>query len=135
VPTFNLVANIWRWSTPVTDAPDVLAFCQLKAGMKGYGTGVVEAAQRTGTTSYATSTIPRLLLFPKGTDVRRIYWAGSVSNSADTIEAPAGSGMFWYCADVWDVAFGFRNEFRVAMVWQIRALPFPTPYPSGPPFP
>lgn len=79
------------------------------------------------TTSQGTVVIMRVLL-PKGTDVR----AQTIDNpNPDALEIPAGTGRFYKVLAVEDVARGFPNEARAAIIAPNPQLhgwwPFPLP--------
>jgi hypothetical protein len=64
------------------------------------------------------------LLVEKGTDIRD----GSATVRGDTVECPAGTGRFYRVGYVDDVAKGFPNEYRVALLSK-RGPSWPTPIP------
>ena len=113
IPTFNLVANIWRAANPVTNPPDVVADCQLRAAGK----------QSTGQDTTNDWAFLWSVSFPALTDIRDAY----VPGGADKIEVPAGSKRFYQVAAADDVAKGFANEYRTAFV--IKLAPWPAPMP------
>lgn len=116
VPTFNLSVSIWRALTAWPGPPDVLTVGNLALGKRtqtGSGTG-----------------LPRMeLLLPAGTDIRT-----DVTGLAqdDIVEVPTGSGRFYVAIWVDDVAKGFSNEYRIAILNQNHTIarpPWPAPIP------
>lgn len=132
IPTFNILVDIRRYETPIDNPADVTTVAQLKAGFRGYGITTIETSARGGGDNRGfASACPRLLLLPKGTDVRRPGSWGNGGPYGDTIEIPAGSGMQWLVQDVFDVAYAFPNEFRVAQIVYVSFWPSPLPWPAG----
>lgn len=121
-PTFNLTANLWRWASwggaiPPIAAPDVAAVpCQLRV----LKTGVV--------VNQATIPSPcAVLSFPSLTDVRTNIGFGQFTEPGeDLAEVPSASGRYYTVKMVEDVAKGFANEYRLAVVAQFGA-PMPLP--------
>jgi hypothetical protein len=62
-------------------------------------------------------------LFPPGTDIRD----GSGPSGIDSLECPAGSGRYYYVTNVDDIAKGFANEHRYALVQKYPPWPEPIP--------
>ncbi len=112
-PTFNLTCNIWRSTSLVTAPPDLSPICQLRASGK----------QSSGLTQAPLGYFLPEILFPAHTDVRDQY----CPSNADQIECPAGSGRYYVVANVEDVAKGFANEYRQAVVVKARVWPQPIP--------
>lgn len=113
IPTFNLTCNIWRGGSLLSNPPDATSMCQLRA------TGKQNSGYIANAIIYA---LPEIL-FPAHTDVRDTFNAGG----ADRFEVPAGSGRFYETAQVDDVAKGFANEYRQAIVGKIGVWPTPIP--------
>jgi hypothetical protein len=113
VPQFNLTCNVWRLGNPVTNAPDLVTPAQLRAS------GKQSSGQVGGGVLYY---VPEVL-FPAHTDVRDSQCPGS----EDTIEIPAGTGRYYVVNNVEDVAKGFANEYRQAVVVKSRPWPIPIP--------
>lgn len=63
------------------------------------------------------------LLLPKGTDIRSTV----CGVAPDVVEVPAGTGRYYSVEMVDDVARGFANEYRFAMVLQLKNWPAPIP--------
>lgn len=118
VPTFNLAVNIWNVlvALPPVPAPDVITVGQLAWDSVGGRMFLPRAAATRPTHSLA-------LRLPFGTDVRYATMTGGVDS---TVEVPAGSGRYYVVYVVDDVAKGFANEYRVAMVSPVAA---PSPLP------
>lgn len=117
MPAFNLVCNIWYGPglIPPAGLPDLVVACQL----------AWDASGQRMVLPRATSTAPvhfMCLRLPALTDVR--MFPGQAN--PDVAEVPAGSGRYYQVFAVDDVAKGFINEYRQAMI--VPAL-FPTPIP------
>jgi hypothetical protein len=114
VPTFNLAGNYWRRSTwgvhlpGVIPPPDIALFpCQLR----------INATPFVGTV--ISSLFMRLdqLLVPKLTDFRfAARTSADFILETDILEVPSGSSRFYYLATINDVAKGFPNEYREALI-------------------
>jgi hypothetical protein len=123
VPTFNLSCNIWTDNVgqpvyPIVAAPRVISPCQLRE--------LKTAFLVTGNVLYSM-----LLAIPLRTDIRGpTRFTGAFANG-DAVEVPAGSGRFYACAYVDDVARGFANEYRTAALTALinRVGAWPTPLP------
>jgi len=127
LPTFNLTVNIWRFGNPHTNPPDVVTPGQLKAPAMNFAPvfgGSVFSQHGQG------------LLLPPGTDIRDLFQAPP--NSSDMCEVPAGSGRLYFVLWVEDVAKGFANEHRYAILFkacqrsdihEFAGLDWPTPIP------
>lgn len=115
LPTFNLTVFIWRFAAdPHTDPPDVVTAGQLRWP---------------GATGLAINAVPGLepgmiLLLPPSTDIREGNPSIAVS---DWVEVPAGTGRLYYPLRVDDVARGFSNQHRFAVLSKILPWPQPTP--------
>jgi len=123
LPSFNLTVNIWRTTTPLTNPPDVVSTCNLSPGrlvtMQGEGAALSEAEAG----SVQAYMIVRL---PANTDIRdgfRTFLA-----RGDTVEIPAGTLRYYYVWYVDDIAKGFTNEHRFALVVKADAG-WPEPIP------
>jgi len=138
-PTFNLAFNIWRVTNTVGNPPDVVGFCNLSCGKRGLQ---AIGAQNSpiglaGTAAYAKSLDAYTeLLLPALTDIRPL---DSPLGEMDCVEVPAGSGRYYWVSWVEDVAKGFANEYRLALVirltgqWAaITANPWIVPAPVYP---
>jgi hypothetical protein len=116
IPRFILPANIYRVGVPVTDPPSLVVMGNLSWGRRSTGTtGIPD--------DLSPDTMFGNILFPAGTDVRDNY---SVPG-ADIIEFPAGSKRYYGVKQVDDVAKGFANEFRFAVIYKL--APWPSPIP------
>ena len=117
IPTMNLICNVWRGDGAFPKTPDVTCNCNLSPGEFVVGN---------------EGSIGMYLRVPAHTDLQ---WAISAHGS-DIVEVPAGSGRFYIVAFVEDIAKGFPNEHRFAVL-QVSAntptpsgaTPWPTPYP------
>ncbi len=113
VPNFNLTVHIWRGATGIALPPDVVTVGQLRAGIHintGYDATLADAV-------YWAIALPPLV------DVRDLFCA----SGPDKLEAPAGSGRFYLVRHVDDVAKGFPNEYRQAIVTKFSVWPQPIP--------
>lgn len=118
LPTFIVPVNIWRSASSVLDPPDVEA-----VGNMQFGRAVRMTAMETSET--LPSYMVAYLLLPKDTDVRDNLMPGG----ADHVEVPAGSEIFYKVDFVENIARGFTNEHRVAVL--VPDAPKPAPLPSG----
>jgi hypothetical protein len=114
IPQFNLSCNIWHNPTiPPMGLPDLPNVpCQLTVDGHLIGT-------------FAGGFLPILMPLIKvqaGTDVRMAGMTGG----GDAIECPAGSARYYHVWTVEDVAKGFPNEYRLALV-TMQAPPTPLP--------
>jgi hypothetical protein len=107
LPAMPLTVNIWRVSGTGGNyaAPDVSCLCNLTPGKRI----MVASPQVLAATKVA---ITMELLLPPLTDIRSA-WNGLQS---DLVEVPAGSKRFYGVDDVDDVAKGFANEYRIALI-------------------
>jgi hypothetical protein len=109
IPTFNLTCNIWTdWTNqpiyPIVAAPRLsLVPCQLRE-------------MRTAFLATTGQGMYMLLVLPKGTDLRGGNRFTGVFVSGDAVEVPSGSGRFYECDAVDDVAKGFPNEYRTGAI-------------------
>lgn len=112
VPQMPLGVNIWN-STLVTNAPTISTVCNLSPGRRTFFAGPVVT---TNITLGALIVFGDLLecLLPKGTDIRGAQHAGLDS----IVECPKGTGRYYYVVWVDDVAKGFANEYRLALMKQ-----------------
>lgn len=119
IPQFNLVADLYKMFAGydfTAKAFRVATPCQLRA----YGSHPKLVSF--GLTLYTELRSEWCLLCPAGTDVRD----SSCTGLADVVEVPSGSGRWYAVAYVDDVAKGFANEYRVAMVVKVGPDDFPT---------
>lgn len=120
LPTFNLPVNVWRGTSLHTNPPDVITVGNLSPGK--LVTSFVANALFGGSGGQVTEMLLRL---PALTDVRDGILGGS---GRDQIEVPAGSGRFYVAVYVDDIAKGFANEHRYALLSK-GAIPWPEPLP------
>lgn len=116
VPTFNTPVNLWRASTVSAGpfplpAPDLTFNANLSyaKGRNQYNF----SQQVSGRLQFV---IGVELLCPKLTDIRghtAALWNG------DLVEVPAGSLRLYTVGFVEDVAKGFSNEYRLAIILQL----------------
>ncbi len=126
-PTFNLLCNIWHGRNPSTalppvGLPDLSVSCQLR---------MLKTAFHAVSPSPATlASVLRLMMLclPPGTDVRPYVGIGHTTPvlSCDIIEVPAASGRYYFTLQVDDVAKGFANEYRCAVLYPLNS-PIPIP--------
>lgn len=118
LPTFNLKCDVWTAGTWPVGPPRIQVDCQLRApSMQNAGAVVVGALG-----------FPALaLLVPAGTDIRDPV--ATPINSTDELEVPAGSGCFYLPVRVYDIAKGFANEHRYAIIAKLTTRAWPVPQP------
>lgn len=105
LPKFPLTVNLWREKLiPVGGSPDLVTSGQLRWLNRGTSQLQVISGLDIGAT--------RTLYVPARFDVRPI----PASHKPDVVEVPAGTGRFYFVIDVDDVARGFGNEFRCALL-------------------
>lgn len=115
LPTFNLTCNIYTPDVPgepaiPSHAPRLAGqICQLTYGRR------VNVASTGGTDVPGVPLLAMNLLLPSLTDIR----GPQDSVSFDVVEVPAGSGRWYWCAFVDDIAKGFANEHRTAGIFAI----------------
>jgi len=119
LPSFPIVCDIYDAGIPPPAGPPRIAgqVCQLRAPQANM-TVVIPAAG-------AQSSV--VLLLPPLTDIRD-PWNLPI-NSSDWVEAPAGSGRVYRVSFVDDIAKGFSNEHRFAILIKVMGIPWPTPTP------
>lgn len=117
LPSFNLDIAIYGGGTdPVNGVPRVLCKGQLRA-------------PNSGTAWYSpvlAGISTMVLLLPKGTDIRDGFEAG---NSSDWVQVPAGSGRIYRVTIADDIAKGFSNEHRFAIIYKTSGYAWPVPMP------
>jgi hypothetical protein len=126
VPQMPLAVNIWHGGGAggAYASPNITTVGNLTPGKR------VNTTLGTGTTA-PQGYMDMQLLLPKLTDVRAAW----NSLAADVVEVPAGSHRFYYVIYVDDVAKGFANEHRFAVLsysmegWAIFSLVAPIPMP------
>lgn len=129
MPVFNLAAFIWHnFGTNVDHRPppDLEVNVNLANGRVAHLPVWTAAPPAIQALSMSSS-----VLLPKLTDIRD----NSCSNGPDVIEIPKNSGRFYWVSYVDDIAKGFDNEHRWAVVqkiftygrWQIYRWPSPIP--------
>jgi len=106
LPAFNLTADIYtNTGTGPAATPRFTTDCQLRAPeMRNAAQSVASA--------FATSGM--VLLVPAGTDLRDASSAPGILD--DFCEVPPGSGRMYEIIRVDDVAKGFANEHRFAII-------------------
>jgi hypothetical protein len=118
LPNFNLTVNIWRFVPgpyPPAAAPDVISVAQLRN------------EPRSPILRPVNTYVPLwTLLLPSLTDVRGRLGFGSSGFGGDIVECPAGSGRVYSIEWVDDIAKGFANEHRMALIIQTSG---PAPIP------
>ena len=112
VPTFNISCQIWRnlGVGGAYVAPDNFTDCALSPGRR-----TMLLAQPPFELDEDALTMQ--LLLPKLTDVR----AGWNGGSPDLVEVPTGTHRFYLVGYVDDVAKGYANEYRIAIVAYLSA--------------
>jgi hypothetical protein len=114
-PTLNITCNIFSNGAGPPNPPRLAnVACQLRApGKSSSG----QDAQSLGWVFLWS------LCLSAGTDIRDPY---SIA-LGDTVEVPAGSGRFYDVMIADDVAKGFANEYRIAMLRKRAGWPTPIP--------
>lgn len=119
IPTFPIVCDIYTAGTYPAGAPRLAAVpCQLRAPAASQANVIVPVAGQT---------VAMTLLLPPLTDIRDSF--NVPINSRDEVEVPAGSGRVYIVAIADDIAKGFANEHRYAILQKVLGLPWPTPTP------
>jgi hypothetical protein len=113
LPTFNLHGLAWRNGNATTNPADVAFHCNLRA------------CTRPNLTfdPFTGGAVPMEILTPALTDLRDSFCPAGL----DTVEIVVGSGRFYFVYYVDDVAKGFPNEYRVAVLF--KKGPWPQPIP------
>lgn len=116
IPRFPLQVALWHdIPAPPVGSPDLVFNGQLRWLNRGALTIV--------SFGIPGDFLTRALYVPKGTDIRP-----SISAlRPDQVEVPRGSRRFYAVADVDDIAKGFPNEFRCAVLIQNVVPPVPLP--------
>lgn len=109
VPSFPLSVNLWRRPTIVALAPTRTFMGNLTPGKRVMLVALPQSALTMGTPFVME------LMVPKLTDVVGV----NAAIAMDAVEVPAGSGRFYAVAHVDDVAKGFSNEYRLAVLYQL----------------
>lgn len=119
LPTFNITCDIYTAGTwPGGVARIANQPCQLRAPAANFAASVNPTlGQAVGMT----------LLLPAGTDIRDRF--NTPINSSDVVECPSGSGRAYTVATMDDIALGFANEHRYAVLQKVLGFPWPTPSP------
>lgn len=114
LPTFNLDYNLWHGpSVPPSDPVDATGVCQLRGA--NHTAACVNPTSALAAQAYA--------LFGPLEDVRD----QNNPNGSDFIEIPAGSARYYQIMVVDDVAKGFTNEHRYAILNKYGFWPIPIP--------
>lgn len=115
LPTFNLTCNIFRpdadnvAAVPTTPPRIAGQACQLTYGRR------VNVASSGGTGAAGIPIKGMDLLLPPRVDIR----GPQDTISFDMVEAPAGSGRWYWVYYVDDIGKGFDNEHRVAGLYAL----------------
>lgn len=107
VPTFNISCAIWRnlGIGKVYAAPDDVTDCALSPGRRSMLLTLDPA-------ELDEDALAMELLLPKLTDVRASWNAAG----PDLVEVPTGTHRFYQVGYVDDVAKGYANEYRIALL-------------------
>ena len=106
LPTFNMEASIHTWQQNPWPWPERLrTICQLRAP------DMANAALFAGSGTIPTGMV---LIVPAGTDLRD-FWTAPGTHP-DAVECPPGSGRVYQITYSDDVAKGFDNEHRFAIM-------------------
>jgi len=113
VPTFNLTAGIWTGNNALpTTPPRLTSPCNLAIGRssRAYEFRNFTIVRRDRGLSLISPAF-----FPAGTDIRD----DSCSTGFDLVELPLGSSRWYWVTFVDDVAKGFSNEHRLAVLQKV----------------
>lgn len=130
-PQFPLSMNIWRMGIPYVFA-DRLFFDIVPCQLRWWGQEIKPFTGNIFTEGISAGSIA--VLCPAGTDIRD----ESCGGGADLVEVPDASGRFYLVGYADDVAKGFANEYRCALLLKVfgENLPnfvgfplWPTPIP------
>jgi hypothetical protein len=117
VPAMPLTAAVWYYGSTFSDPPDFTTPANLTCGRR-----VVVASPLLpvpiGITHNAFLGMVVELMVPKLTDLRP---GNLFVNDTTLVECPAGSGRYYVTQDCDDVAKGFVNEYRLALLLQLSA--------------
>lgn len=114
LPTFNLDFNVWHAPRVPTDGgPDDSGTCQLRGA--DHTAACVNPNETLAAGNYA--------LFPPLQDLRDL----NSPSGTDVIEIPAGSLRYYRVLNVDDIAKGFDNEHRFAILTKWNDWPVPIP--------
>jgi hypothetical protein len=111
IPTFNLTCNVWRTGNVVANPPDTNFPCNLSPGRR-----VLSAALGNTSTGASSPSLLMEILLPARSDVRPAYIVFASPTQGDVVEVPAGTGRYYCVQCVDDVARGFPNEYRIAIL-------------------
>jgi hypothetical protein len=121
LPVFNLPVSIW-WpdaamaNDPPTDSADVQTMGQLRYPRRNYQVPDINDSAAQHVTSAVIGLVRMYLAVPRGTDIRGSRLIGGTRFSG-WVQVPTG-GVRWYVVNsVEDVAAGFENEYRQAVIY------------------
>lgn len=119
LPTFNLTCDIYSWGSTIPGTPRIANQpCQLRAP---------SLTTRTSLTGLTVGGMTSYLLLPPGVDIRDMN--STPISSGDFVEVPSGSGRVYLVIYVDDIARGFPNEHRLAILTKNVSFPWPVPTP------
>lgn len=125
LPDFNLMANVWNRGVNVLNPPRLTTPCYLSLGRRVV-TGPDSTTVDNNIGGVGINLLYRTMGCPAGTDLRGSFFG----TGADTVEVPAGSGVFYMCQDVGDMGKGHPNEYRMAwLCWSVTLPQPPIPLP------
>jgi hypothetical protein len=119
LPTFNLDVGVWRHGTAPPAVPAVRLSGNLSPG-EITGAGALESVPM-----MPGYQVPMFLRVAAGSYIGD----GKAAGGADNVEIPFGSGRTYDVVFVDDIACGFANEHRLAVL--LGKSPWPTPFPGG----
>jgi hypothetical protein len=129
IPVFNLKAFIYHHAGQDMNhpgVPDLEVSCNLANGRIAHVPLWLARPPSPDRLSMSSS-----LLLPKGTDIRD----QSCEGGPDVVEVPIFSGRFYWVTYVDDIAKGFSNEHRWAVIQKIWTYGFWTAYRWRTPIP
>lgn len=115
LPNFNLTAGVWHSpgrAPALYGPPDLVTPCNLANGRVSH---VLQEVRRTDVRQVLGASASAL--FPKQTDLRDF----SVTSDVDVVEIPLHSGRYYWVAFVDDIAKGFVNEHRWAILPKVHS--------------
>lgn len=129
MPVFNLSVSVWH--TPGSHMPPPMPADLTVMGNLANGRVAHLPVWLPRPPALSAQSMSSSLLIPKLTDIRD----SSCSGGPDVVEVPTGSGRFYWVSYVDDIAKGFGNEHRWAVIqkiwtygsWAIYRWPSPIP--------
>lgn len=131
LPTFNVAVNVFSrtFPPPIGPARIVGLLANVSLGRRVL-TGTDADSALPPIYGFGVDVMLRIMMVPALTDIRSQWqFINDGVKHSDLAEVPAGSGAFYRCLDVADMAKGFPNEHRVVWLCPEDAFPLPIPLP------